>query len=75
MPVYDFKCKDCGEKFEFLTFSINEKAYCIKCKSENLEKLPSRFGFSSGGSFVSSSSAGDSCSCCSSSNCSSCKSK
>ncbi len=74
MPFYDFKCKECGEKFEYLTFSINEKVFCIKCKSENLEKLPTRFGFSSGGSFKSSSSS-DSCSGCSSSSCSSCKTK
>jgi len=71
MPVYDFKCKDCGEKFEFLTFNMSEKAYCIKCKSENLEKLPSRFGTSSGGEFKSSGSS-DACSGCSSTSCSSC---
>lgn len=71
MPVYDFKCKDCGEKFEFLTFSMNEKAYCLKCKSENLEKLPSRFGFSSNGEFKSSGASKDSCSGCTSS-CSTC---
>lgn len=75
MPVYNFKCKDCGERFEFMTFTMSEKVYCIKCKSENLNKIPSRFGFSNGSEFKSSANTFDSCSGCTSFSCSSCKTK
>jgi len=39
MPVYDYRCKDCG--FEFTeTHGFNEKAFdCPDCESENLERL------------------------------------
>jgi len=42
MPIYKYKCKKCGHKFEKLVFG-QEKIKCPKCKSENLEKLVSAF--------------------------------
>ncbi len=67
MPVFDFKCKDCGEKFEKLIFKEEEikNITCPKCGSKNIEKLLS--GFRIGGTENSSS-----CSVCSSGSCSSC---
>ena len=42
MPIYEYKCKKCGHKFEKLVFG-QEKTKCPKCKSENLKKLFSTF--------------------------------
>ena len=40
MPIYEFKCKDCGEKFE-ISMSFNgtvSEINCPNCKSKNLQK-------------------------------------
>ncbi len=68
MPLYDFKCKECGHKFEKLVFKEEEikEIKCPKCQSSNIEKLLTSFKI--GGSESSSSS----CSSCSSGSCSTC---
>jgi len=38
MPVYSFRCKECGEIFDFLYVRSSEKPECPKCGSKNLEK-------------------------------------
>ena len=44
MPIFEFKCKDCGEKFEKLLFSSDkDKIKCPKCNSENVNKVFSVF--------------------------------
>ena len=52
MPIFEFKCKNCGEKFEKLVFSTDkDKIKCPKCKSEDVSKVFSVFaskGASSG---------------------------
>ena len=42
MPIFEFKCKKCGEVFEALIRS-DEKPVCPKCKGKRLEKLISTF--------------------------------
>lgn len=50
MPLYIYKCKQCGEKFEFLMqhkiqrSSKDEVPSCPKCLSIDLEKLPTTYG-------------------------------
>ncbi len=43
MPIYEFKCKDCGEEFEVFLKSKNEvsEVKCPKCNSKNIERLMS----------------------------------
>jgi putative FmdB family regulatory protein len=62
MPVYSFKCNNCGEKFDLLVGITQEKAklVCKKCGSKNIEKQLSTFGINmeSSSSSISSTSAG-----------------
>ncbi len=46
MPLYDFKCLECGEIFEALVRGANPVA-CPECQSRNLEQLLSMFSVSS----------------------------
>ena len=48
MPLYEYKCKDCGCEFEALVLGA-EDPVCPSCKSEKLEKVFSAFSMSQGG--------------------------
>ncbi len=43
MPMFDFRCEECGYLFEELIFGWNsdKEIICPKCKSEKTEKLMS----------------------------------
>lgn len=51
MPIFEYRCKDCGEKFETLVYSSSgdETIECPECGSAQTEKQMSMFA-SSGGS-------------------------
>jgi putative FmdB family regulatory protein len=51
MPIYEFKCKKCGNIFEFLCFHSDEKENpaCPSCGGKKSEKLLSVFSSSSSG--------------------------
>ena len=38
MPIYEYKCKGCGERFELLQ-GINETPVCNNCGSKDLTRL------------------------------------
>ncbi len=38
MPLYEYECPNCGERFEHLTHG-NESPQCPKCGSRRLTKL------------------------------------
>lgn len=44
MPIYEFKCRDCGKKSEYITFRVSETVTpsCKKCGSERMDRVPSR---------------------------------
>ena len=46
MPLYDFKCLECGESFEALVRGANAVA-CPECHSQRLEQLLSMFSVNS----------------------------
>ncbi|MGB9879503.1 MAG: FmdB family zinc ribbon protein [Anaerolineae bacterium] len=69
MPVFEFKCKDCGRVFETLVRSTDEETSCPACGSKSLARLLSRFSARSGSQAI----GGGSCSSCSSGSCSSCR--
>jgi len=72
MPIYEYQCLLCKEKFEELIMGDSAIIKCPHCQSLKVEKLFSAFSFKSSGNFVSSK-ATDSCNTCSARTCSSCK--
>ena len=40
MPIYEYKCIDCGDEFEklFFTSSASKDISCEKCGSERVER-------------------------------------
>lgn len=44
MPIYEYRCRQCGKKNEFITFRVSEPipATCRHCQSEQIKKIPSR---------------------------------
>ncbi|MCL5265047.1 MAG: zinc ribbon domain-containing protein [Chloroflexi bacterium] len=75
MPLYEFKCNECSNKFEVLRSfsSADEPAPCPACGANNARRLVSTFAsFSKSDSGVTRSVGGSSCSSCASSNCASC---
>jgi putative FmdB family regulatory protein len=47
MPLYEFKCLDCGNLFELLMLKPAQKAVCPSCESESVERVLSMFAVSS----------------------------
>lgn len=66
MPIFEYKCNDCGKKFDVLHKSSTnlEEVICPDCQSKNHKKLLSSFSASTG-----SSSGFDSGSSCSDGSC------
>jgi putative FmdB family regulatory protein len=73
MPIYEYVCLDCSERFEKLRLmkEADDPIACNKCESQHTSRLLSVFFASSGGKAVAGSSSG--CAGCSSSSCASCK--
>jgi len=47
MPIYEYGCSQCGERFEELVRRPSEeKAACPACGSAQVERLPSAFAVS-----------------------------
>jgi len=55
MPIYEFRCEDCGARFEKLCFSPRDEREitCPRCRSHRVRKELSSFacGFGNAGSF------------------------
>ncbi len=47
MPIYEYRCKECGHEFEELVFSKEAGVNCPACKSMGVKKNFSTFGVGS----------------------------
>ena len=54
MPIYEFKCNECGKKFSKIVMKKDDLIECPKCKSKNVKKLMSSFSASTSSSCVNS---------------------
>jgi len=54
MPIYEYRCKDCGQISEFLEGVGEERVekVCKYCKSKELSKIFSRSNVSMGGHII-----------------------
>jgi putative FmdB family regulatory protein len=43
MPMYEYRCLDCGSEFEELVRSEDEQIECEDCDSENVQRKMSTF--------------------------------
>ncbi|MDI3280913.1 MAG: zinc ribbon domain-containing protein [Bacillota bacterium] len=76
MPIYEFVCPQCGHRFEELVVRSysEDSAACPRCGAPEARRVPSSFGFRSGGTGGSSTApAGGGCSGCSGRSCSTCR--
>ncbi|MBA3009003.1 MAG: zinc ribbon domain-containing protein [Proteobacteria bacterium] len=48
MPIFEFKCKDCGKTCELIVFGSEDTPTCSFCNSPHLEKLLSAHAAVSG---------------------------
>lgn len=73
MPLYEYYCPDCGQKFEILSKAdrSSEKVPCSSCGAE-AERVFSTFASFSRDASGATRTLGTSCSGCSSTNCQSC---
>ncbi|MDH5186650.1 MAG: zinc ribbon domain-containing protein [candidate division WOR-3 bacterium] len=64
MPIYSYKCGECGTAFDILVGVGKDSAepQCPKCKSKKLERILSTFAVRMGGSSSSSSCPTGTCS-------------
>ena len=60
MPIYEYHCRACGERFEQLVHGQLAVA-CPACASADVARTLSRFGVKSGSRFVGSSGGGCGC--------------
>ncbi len=68
MPIYEFKCRKCGETFDVLYRSRDEKVAvaCPECKSTKTRRMMSAFA----GKIGNTSAGGASCGSCAATSCS-----
>jgi putative FmdB family regulatory protein len=47
MPVYEYECRQCGHRFEYLVLHSSPAAECPECRQKDLEQLLSLCAVSS----------------------------
>jgi putative FmdB family regulatory protein len=74
MPIYEYVCQDCGERFELVRSMKDADApiACKECASQHTTRQLSVFYANSGGRAIATSSA-PGCASCSGGSCASCK--
>lgn len=75
MPVYEYKCDECGYKFEALRSikDADKPLSCVVCNGTKTHRMLSTFFAHSGAGSLSSGSSSSGCGGCSGGSCSSCR--
>lgn len=47
MPIYEYACRQCGHRFEYLVLPQSPAVACPECQNSDVEQLISAFGVSS----------------------------
>jgi putative FmdB family regulatory protein len=63
MPIYEYVCRECGERFEKLVRAWGETVACPRCEAESVDKQVSSFAFAGAGGGSGRSSGGGGCGC------------
>ena len=45
MPIFNYRCSDCGDEFEVLSKSDDNATKCSNCGGKNIKKTFSSFDF------------------------------
>jgi putative FmdB family regulatory protein len=61
MPIYEYRCVDCGESFEALVSASRPEAQCPRCQSANLSRELSVFASARSDDAAMASSGGGGC--------------
>jgi putative FmdB family regulatory protein len=61
MPIYEYVCGECEERFEKLVRAWGEAVACPSCRSEDVEKQLSSFAFAGADGFRPSGGGGCGC--------------
>jgi putative FmdB family regulatory protein len=72
MPIYEYHCRACGERFEKIVMSGSARPSCPGCDSRKVQRVPSAFGIGGGEKSASHAGGGGGCSSCRGGSCSSC---
>ncbi|HXL05185.1 MAG: zinc ribbon domain-containing protein [Firmicutes bacterium] len=73
MPIFEFKCKKCGAKFEeLLRSSDTSNVTCPNCGTDEIKRLLSTFAYSGGSGIKTSAASSGGCGSCSGGSCSTC---
>ena len=43
MPIFEYQCRECGSKFEKISYTSSTEVLCKNCSSPQVEKLLSVF--------------------------------
>lgn len=58
MPIYEYKCEECGKQFEELVFAGREPEKCPQCGSTKVQRQMSCFSSSNPTGFAGAASTG-----------------
>ncbi len=72
MPIYEYECRACGERFEKIVVNVSARPSCPACDGRKVKRLPSAFGIGGGGKAASGARGGGGCSGCKRGSCSTC---
>jgi putative FmdB family regulatory protein len=63
MPIFEYRCRECGESFEAIVKSSSARMVCKSCGSKRVEQLLSVFAVAGGSSTATAAAEPGPCAC------------